>query len=178
MAFPRCDRRRRAPLAAALLLLVLLLAGCAVPTPYQPAADGYGYSEQQLESDRYRVTFSGNSVTPRDRVQNYLLHRAAEVTLESGHDYFTVVDQDLERSTAYYGSGIGDFGFGHRHHPHAFGGFGFNNYTAYPIDSYTAFADIVMADGEKPAGEVNAYDARDVLRQLGPTIERPDDDDA
>jgi hypothetical protein len=156
-------------------LLLLLLAGCAVPTPYQPATDGYGYSEQQLESNRYRVTFSGNSVTPRDTVQNYLLHRAAEVTLESGHDYFTVVDQDLERSTIYYGSGVGDFGFGHRHHSRAFG---FSNYSAYPIDSYTAFADIVVADGEKPAGEADAYDARDVLRQLGPTIERPADDDA
>jgi hypothetical protein len=159
-------------------LLVLLLAGCAVPTPYQPATDGYGYSEQQLESDRYRVTFSGNSVTPRDTVQNYLLHRAAEVTLESGHDYFTVVDQDLERSTTYHGSGFNDFAWGPGRHSHRAFGLGFGNYTAYPIDSYTAFADIVMADGEKPAGEVNAYDARDVLRQLGPTIERPDDDDA
>jgi len=174
MAIPRCDRRRRFPLAVALLLL----AGCAVPTPYQPATDGYGYREQQLENNRYRVTFSGNSVTPRDTVQNYLLHRAAEVTLESGHDYFTVVDQDLERSTAYYGSGFNDFAWGPGFHSRRAFGPGFGNYTAYPIDSYTAFADIVMADGEKPAGEVNAYDARDVLRQLGPTIDRPDDDDA
>ena len=41
---------------------LLALAGCTAPTPYQPTADGYGYSEQQLESNRYRVTFSGNSV--------------------------------------------------------------------------------------------------------------------
>ena len=173
MAIQRTAWRSHGPPLAAFLLLGL--AGCAVPTPYQPATDGYGYSEQQLESNRYRVTFSGNSVTARDTVQNYLLHRAAEVTLESGHDYFTVVDQDLERSTIYYGSGVGDFGFADRHH---WRGFGFSNYSAYPIDSYTAFADIVVADGEKPAGEVNAYDARDVLRRLGPTIERPDDDDA
>ena len=32
--------------------------------------DGFGYREQQLESNRYRVTFSCNSVTPRDTVQN------------------------------------------------------------------------------------------------------------
>ena len=171
MAVPRCDRRRRFPLAVALLLL----AGCAAPTPYQPATDGYGYREQQLESNRYRVTFSGNSVTPRDTVQNYLLHRAAEVTLESGHDYFTVVDQGLERSTTYHGSGFNDFGWGPGFHSNRAFGSGFGNYTAYPIDSYTTFADIVMAAGEKPAGEVNAYDARDVLRQLGPRIEHPDD---
>ncbi|HSA79259.1 MAG TPA: hypothetical protein VLE23_00470 [Geminicoccaceae bacterium] len=174
MAVPRHDRRRLFALAVALLLV----AGCAVPTPYQPAVKGYGYSEQQLESNRYRVTFSGNSVTPRDTVQNYLLHRAAEVTLESGHDYFTVVDQDLERSTIYHGSGFNDFAWGPGRHSRRAFGLGVGNYTAYPIDSYTAFADIVMADGEKPAGESSAYDARDVLRQLGPTIKRPDDDDA
>ena len=153
--------------------LMLLLAGCAVPTPYQPAIDGYGYSDQQLENDRYRVTFSGNSVTPRDTVQNYLLHRAAEVTLDNGHDYFIVVNQDLERSTAYYGSGYNDLGWGWGGSPWRTG---FGNYTAFPIDSYTAFADILTGDGAKPAGDVNAYDARDVLRQLGERIERPKDD--
>ena len=30
-----------------------------------------------------------------------------------------------------------------------------------------------MGDGEKPKGDVNSYDARDVIRRLGPTIERP-----
>jgi hypothetical protein len=30
---------------------------------------------------------------------------------------------------------------------------------------------VVMFEGAKPAGDVNAYDARSVLRQLGPTIE-------
>jgi hypothetical protein len=174
MAFPRPAANSIGTLLV--LLLALGVVGCAVPTPYQPVADGYGYSEQQLESNRYRVTFSGNSVTSRDTVQNYLLHRAAEVTLESGHDYFTVVDQNLERSTAYYGSGFNDFAWGAGRHSHRAVGLGFGNYTAYPIDSYTAFADIVVADGEKPAGEVNAYDARDVLRRLGPTIKRPDDD--
>jgi len=156
------------------LLVVLGVAGCAVPTPYQPATDGYGFTEQQLESNRYRVAFSGNSVTPRDVVQNYLLYRAAEVTVEKGHDYFTVVNQDIERSTAYYGSGYDSFPFGGGGWNRPWGP-GFGNYTAYPIDSYTAFADIVMGDGEKPAGEVNAYDAHDVLRQLGPQIERPAD---
>jgi hypothetical protein len=161
--------------ATVLLLLVLAVGGCTSPTPYGPAVDGYGYAEQQLETNRYRVAFAGNSVTPRDVVQNYLLFRAAEVTLEKGHDYFTVVDQDIERSTAYYGSGFNDFAWGPGFHSHRGFGLGFGNYTAYPIDSYTGFADIVMGDGEKPAGEVNAYDARDVLRQLGPRIERPAD---
>jgi hypothetical protein len=165
------DRR-----ALAGVLLLLLLAGCAVPTPYQPSTGGYGYTEQQLESNRYRVAFSGNSVTPRDTVQNYLLYRAAELTLDRGDNYFTVVNQNVERSTVYYGTGYGSFGLGRFNNfdNPAFGaGFGTNSYSAYPIDSYTAFADILLAKGEKPAGDVNAYDARDVIRQLGPKIVRP-----
>jgi len=177
MALPRPLGGGGAPARSALLalLLVLGLAGCAAPTPYRPRAEGYGYGEQQIESDRYRVTFSGNSVTPRETVQNYLLYRASELTLEQGHDYFTVVDQSLERSTTYYGSGFNDLAWGRGWYWDRPFGSGFGDYTAYPIDSYTAFADIVMADGEKPPGEVRAYDARDVLRRLAPRIELPDD---
>ena len=46
----------------------LALAACATPTPYGPAdsARGYVFSEQQLDADRYRIMFRGNSLTRRD----------------------------------------------------------------------------------------------------------------
>jgi hypothetical protein len=149
-----------------------VLAGCGQPTPYQPAAEGYGYGEQQIEDNRYRVSFAGNELTAADTVQNYLLYRAAELTLDRGYDYFTVVDRNLDRSTAYWGTGDTHLGSGYvTRHGDFVGGTGFTTYSARPIDSYTAYADVVMFEGEKPAGDVNAYDARSVLRQLGPTIE-------
>ena len=37
-------------------------------------------------------------------------------------------------------------------------------------DDYTVTMDILMFDGEKPAAEEDAYDAREVLRRLQPTI--------
>lgn len=157
----------------------LFLAGCETATPYQPADDGFGYATQQLEDNRYRVTFAGNASTPRETVQNYLLFRAAEVTLESGHDYFRVVDQDLERLTRYHGTAY-PHGFHHPHwvldrrhdrfFPHHF--YGPSTVTAYPVDQYKAFADILVFEGEKPADDVHAYDARDVVEQLRPTIGR------
>lgn len=146
--------------------VAVLLVGCTQPTPYQPATDGYGFSDQQIESDRYRVTFAGNMVTPRDTVQNYLLYRAAQLTRETGHDYFVIVDQGVERSTVYQGTGYGGFGTG----PYGGGWLGGGSGTAYPIDSYTAFADIVVASGPKPAGDVDAYGANDVLQRLAPTL--------
>lgn len=152
------------------LLILGVLAGCnRQATPYQPAAGGYGYGEQQLEDNRYRVTFAGNDLTSAETVQNYLLYRSAEVTLDHGYDYFTMVDRNLDRSTTYWGSGDTHFGTGFGRY--SSGGFvGFGTSTARPIDSYTAYADIVLFKGDKPAGDVNAYDARDVLRRLDATI--------
>jgi hypothetical protein len=43
------------------------------------------------------------------------------------------------------------------------GGTGFTSYSSTPSDSDAAYADVVMFEGEKPAAEVNAYDARSVL---------------
>lgn len=164
-------------LAGFFLAAALALGGCVGPTPYGPATDGYGYSEQSIEGDRYRVIFSGNSATPRETVENYLLYRAAEVTLERGHTYFIVVKMDTERSTSYHG-GFNDFGY----HPYGFYGYrslhdrpwGFGGYTsldARPIDRYSAYANIVMRDGAKPDNP-DAYDANDVIKRLGPKINR------
>lgn len=159
--------------------LGLSLAACETPTPYRPADGGFGYAVQQLEDDRYRVTFAGNASTPRETVQNYLLLRAAEVTLESGHDHFRIVDQDLERNTRYHGTAY-PTGFYHPHwvldrrhdhfFPHHF--YGASSVSAYPIDQYKAFADILVFEGEKPADDVHAYDARDVVERLRPTAVR------
>jgi len=67
-----------------LALAVGALSACATETAYQPAgpnSDG-GYREQQIESNRVRISFSGNSLTDRETVENYLLFRAAELTVD------------------------------------------------------------------------------------------------
>jgi hypothetical protein len=171
---PRCTPLRSRRLAGAgVLALLLALGGCAAdPTPYQPATNGYGFSQQQLEGNRYRVTFAGNSATNLDTVRNYMLYRAAEVTVESGHDYFVVVDQNTENSTTYYGTGSSPFGFGTGFRGSGGFGVGFSSFNAYPRDSYTAWADIVVGDGPKPPDNLNAYDAKDVLNRLDPAVVR------
>lgn len=156
--------------------MLLFLGACAVPTPYQPATNGFGYTEQQIENNRFRVSFDGNSSTPRETVQNYLLYRAAELTVQKGYDYFTVVDRDLERSTRYYNHSYYDsFGYfsrnGRLDRRYLFGPT-YASGTSYPIDRYSSSADILMFKGEKPADDVRAYDALDVLQRLQPTILR------
>lgn len=162
---------RKGLLAAPLLLL---LGACAIETPYQAADGRYGYSEQQIEENRYRVTFTGNPSTPRETVQNYLLYRSAELTVQKGYDYFTMVDRDVERDTRYYSHGyvddFGYYGFNRRHSYNRRYRPSFYSSTSYPVSEYSGIADIHLAEGEKPEDDANAYDALDVLQKLQPLI--------
>jgi hypothetical protein len=155
-------------------LLVALLAACASPTPYQPVREGYGYSQQRIEDNRYRVVFRGNSVTPRQVVEDYMLFNAAELTLKNGYDYFEVADRHVDKSTRYVAT-YNDFAYPTYFHRFPYDYYGGGMYTGdyRPIARYTATANIVLYHGRKPANKVAAYDARDVVQRLGPTIRRP-----
>lgn len=152
---------------------LVLLAACAVPTPYQPAVlggSGYGFADQQIEANRYRVTFAGNYATSRDRVMNALLYRAAELTLTTGHDYFIDNSQSVERSTEYttFVDPFPFYGYGYYGGPYYGGGFASANSAAY--NRYTGIIDIVVQNGRKPADNPRAYDARDVIARLAPLV--------
>lgn len=145
------------------LLLAAAVAACGGPTPYQPS-DGYeGFAEQRLERDRFRVRVSGNSITPRETVQNQLLFRAAELTLQNGYERFVVVSQSVEPHTDYYIVDPFPPPFGHRHwaFPPA--------YETRAVTRYEAWAEIKMYRGDAPPGP-STYEARAVLAQLRPAI--------
>ena len=175
MALPVRSASRISRLCGAFAVMAMM-AACESPTPYQPATDGFGYYEQRLEDNRYRVSFAGNASTPRETVQNYMLYRAAQVTVESGHDWFKMVGQNLERDTRYYNSGFYNDPFYYDRHYDRFDTFGpgLSSSTSYPINEYEAFADILVFEGEKPTDDLQAYDARDVLQRLGPQVVRPE----
>lgn len=161
-------------LQALALTCAASLAACVSVTPYQQADKGYGYSEQQIENNRFRVSFAGNSDTPKQTVETYLLFRAAELTLKSGYDYFVFASDSTDASTRYLQSfdgfygGWGPYYWGPRS---AFGGFGAS--TSTPITEYVAQANVVMFSGKKPDGDVHAFDARQVRTNLEASIVRP-----
>ena len=171
----------RRVLCAGALAGTLGLLGCAEPTPYQPADGGYGYATQAIEDDRFRVSFSGNAITPRETVENYLLYRAAELTLEQGGDYFIVLYKEVQRdSERGYGGPAFSPSFGLSqclncgYWDSSF--FVFGGYTPGFTDTrYLAFIEIVVRQGRVP-NDPHAYDARAVLRRLGPAIVRKEAD--
>lgn len=181
----RATASKRAPRSSITLMavfaIVIAVSGCSTPTPYGPALDGKGYSQVQTESDRFRVSFSGNSLTPRATVESYLLYRAAEITLQSGHDHFRIVEQDLEPTTRYYDtvtSPPGYYGYYGRRSPRYPHG-QFSTVTSYPVTSYEAVANIIVFSDKnqsrkEPASDDHTYNARDVIKRLEPRIVRPD----
>ena len=160
-------------LAAAALLL---LASCTAPTPYGPATDRGGFTDQPIEANRFRVSFSGNTHTSRDTVETYLLYRAAEVTLASGNDWFQIAERDTEVETRFTGftNEFGGRGFGSSFHRSGAIGGGVTT-TARPINRYMSFATILVFPGDKPAENPQAYDAADVIATLGDRIIRSQD---
>lgn len=187
----------RIRLALAAVAGLVALSACATATPYQPrspqqAAAG-GYSDQRIEPNRYRVTFAGNSLTSRETVESYLLFRAAELTQAQGYDWFAVADRQTDRQTqtylqtdpfynSWYGSHFGHFAPTWRY----YGGHGWNSWHAHmgspffasrmdvrTIQKFEATAEIVLGRGAKPADDPAAFEARAVLENLGPRIQRP-----
>ena len=72
----------------------VLVCGCACEcTPYQRAvrASGKGYSEKRVSPDVFRVRYVANTCTSNEVLSGYLHRRAAEVTLQYGFRYFTVL---------------------------------------------------------------------------------------
>lgn len=156
--------------------LIMLLGACATTTPYQPVENGYGYSEQKLESNRYRVTFVGSSRTSRDTVQNYLIYRAAELTLANGYDYFVLAGQDAAAEPGVRNgprTGI-SFGIGSFGGSSSFGlGIGTGIGGGGGGEDFRAQADVLMYKGEKPDDRDDALDALEVKTNLETAILRP-----
>ena len=130
----------------------LVLGACATSTPYAPMDGRYGYAEQRIETNRYRVVFHGNSSTTRETVEAFLLYRAAELTLEMG----SITSLLCFHRFPYYAYG----------YPWSY------DSTVRERRRFEANAYIQMHKGEKPKGDVRAFDARDVIENLRPGVQQ------
>lgn len=72
------------------LSIILALAGCA--TGYEPQGWSGGFSESQIDTNVFNVTFKGNEYTERDKANDFALLRSAEIALENGYQYFVIID--------------------------------------------------------------------------------------
>jgi hypothetical protein len=120
-----------------LVAVLIPLAGCA--TAYRPENITGGYSDFRVEDTTYRVRFKGNNYTSRDKVEQFLLYRCAEVTAQLGYDHFVLVSSDtLDISDPFAKAG------------------------AFPRNYYATALIKVFHQPDHPA----AYNAREVMRRI------------
>jgi len=171
--------------AAAGLAAALLLCACATGPVYRPKASeaGIGYSDERIAPDRYRVSFSGDVETTRAQVEDYLLRRAAEITMHAGYSHFLLDNRVTEADTNFYRTtdnwdpetGLG-FGLGRRYPGQSehFANFSvpafWSQSEAVPIVRYTAKSDIIMLTAAQLPSAPGALAAREVLKNLAPDV--------
>jgi hypothetical protein len=187
--------KRRSAAIAAVLALAAGLSACATATPYQPnmpgAAVSGGYSDYRLDQNKFRVTFAGNTLTSRETVERYLLYRAAELTVAQGYDWFSVDARDTDKTTRTYidppmYSPSWSYGYWAPYWRYYGSSWGWRTWDPYwgdpfwadrmdvrTVERYEATADITMMHGPRPANDPRAFDARQVMANLGPTIQLP-----
>jgi hypothetical protein len=152
---------------------LLALSACASTPTYTPAATqgGAGYSETQIEANRYFVTYRAPSAADESLVHDYALLRAADITLERGREWFWVDRRSFDgqsrggRSGPSIGVGVGggrwSGGGG------TFGSVG----VSVPFGSgggasvRSATLEVRLGEGAKP-DDPNAYDARAIATNL------------
>src|SRR5688572_11729949 len=172
---------KRVLAAAALAIMpAATLAACGTtgPTPYQPeSATMRGYSETKIEDNRWRISFKGNSMTGRETVENYMLYRAAELTLQSGFDTFTIVNRDTDKQsrTREYGGYMGSY-LSYYYFVPRYGWVGawepYWTPSRYEqVTRYEAYAEILLGKGAK-GSDPNTFDARQVSQNLGGEVQR------
>lgn len=185
------DSGSRLPAFIVIAAASLSLAACATPTPFAPIGMSHGnggYSEQRIADDRYRVMFTGNAFTSRERVENFLLYRAAQLTLQQGYDGFTMVTRQTDPSvqtSVTRTPRFGSFGFWGPSWRYRRGGFGWrawdpwlgspfwgDNVDVSTVTSYEASAEILMFRGQEP-GSSNSFDARQVIENLRTSVDMP-----
>ena len=162
--------------------LALVAAGCTGSYLGYGKRDwrGIGYSDQQIDHNTFFVSYKGNASASRQTVETYLLRRCAEVTLAAGYDYFVIVGTNSSEqvvpftlpgsstsqstgSAQVYGSSI----YGSS-----------TTTTSYTPPQAFAFSlpqvntTIKGFHGEKPNDNAVAYDAREVIKYVGPQVKR------
>ena len=127
-------------------IFVLILAGCA--TKYEPRVPGLfaGYQEEQLGERTYQIRAGIGWTSDRPNLARFALYRAAELTIEKGFQYFSILKSTAV--TTYHSAGL--FGF---------------------IEGQWSYLDIRLLQTAEVSAHVNVVEAKRVIDDLNPFIE-------
>jgi hypothetical protein len=150
-----------------------VLAACATSPPPYAAASGpnaVGYSETQIESNRYYVTYRAGGASDAQLLHDYALLRAADLTLQNGREWFWVDHRSVDEANTYdsrpsFGIGIGGGSWGGRSGGSVGVGMEFPIGGGQGQRARAATLEIRFGEGPKP-DDPNAYEARSTSENL------------
>lgn len=79
------------------IAIFLLVSGCNSGN-YQEFAGGVGYQSSKINNNEYNVSYTGTQTTDIKKVNDFVLLRSAELTLEKGYKYFVITDARNNRN--------------------------------------------------------------------------------
>lgn len=151
---------------------ILALSACAsTPTYTRAASQGSpGYSETQIESNRYFVTYRAPSGAPESLLYDYALLRAADITLERGREWFWVDRRNFDSQSQSYngprvGIGIGGVRWGGNTSIGSSVGISVPLGGRSGVTARAATLEIRLGEGPQP-DDANAYDARAIATNI------------
>ena len=156
----------------AALCIALTLSACA--TPYGKYGLLGGFTDSRIDENTFSISVDTNGFTSQQTTSMQALYRAAELTVENGFDYFFIAsgaNNSTSMAMAMPGSSTSNTTV------NAYGS------TAYARTTTTSTPTTIMPvvfpnstlivkafKGAKPEGASNAYDARSVMKYLGPQL--------
>lgn len=151
-----------------------MLAACSPSqTVYGPAAGqpgrALGYDSLRIEQNRWRVTFTAGPDVTTAHAERLALRRAAELTLDSGYDWFELVDRRVEttgsgsspvRVGGSVGTAVGSRGY-------RSSGVGLGVGISPGQERRTIVSLEIIARSGDASDAANAYDARSLIAATG-----------
>ena len=155
-----------------ILVAGLFLSSCAVK--YGPLTATGGYSESFVEHDVAEVSFEGNNSNSKEQINDYLLFRCAELTLEKGYSHFLILKDESQMhvdKNEYSNSGIAlqqtSTASGGSQNRVTYG-MGADDYSTARTGSYV----IQMLKGPHPVYVTASLDARSIIDEKTSRIKR------
>lgn len=154
------------------VLVAAALTACA--TPYGKYGIAGGYTDSRIDENTFSVSVDTNGFTSQQTTSMHGLYRAAELTVENGFDYFVIVSGSsgvTSMAMAIPGASTSNTSV------NVYGSTAYARTTTtvapttvVPMAFPNSTLMIKTFKGSKPEGMSNAYDARAVMKYLGPQI--------
>lgn len=156
----------------AAVCFALLLSACA--TPYGKYGIAGGYTDSRIDENTFSISVDTNGFTNQQTTSMHALYRAAELTVENGFDFFVIAsgaNNSTSMAMAMPGSSTSNTTV------NAYGSTAYARTTTtyapttvVPMVFPNSTLTIKSFKGVKPEEATNAYDARAVMKYLGPQI--------